>query len=454
MNNIEQKAELEARLLAPVLKTGKVYNAILVLLAAVILWGLYAWTQQLQRGLIVTGMRDQVFWGLYISTFVFFVSISLTGTFLSAVLRITGNHWQTPLNRLAEVITGSALIGAAVMIFADMGRPERALNLFMYGRIQSPLIWDVIAITSYLVGSLIYLYLPLIPDIAICRDKLSNAVSPFRQKLYQILALGWRNTPGQKEKLEKVINIMAVLIIPVAISVHSVTAWIFAMSMRPGWDSTILAPYFVISAFLSGVGMVIIVMTIFRKAFHLEKYITKEHYSKLGWLFLALTLVYTYFSFSEILPGAFKLEGQEKELLNLLFNGPQATLFWSSIVGGILIPVVLSIWSKTRNVAGLTTAAILSVTAMWIKKSFLLVVPTLQVSLMPFPQGVYVPTWQEWSITLAAAAAFALVIGLFFRFFPAISIWEITETWDRPALEHSGVGAPLIPLIDKSKGGA
>ncbi|MHB1125692.1 MAG: NrfD/PsrC family molybdoenzyme membrane anchor subunit [Bacillota bacterium] len=452
MNNVEQRAELEARLLAPVIKTGKGYNAILFLLAAVVLWGIFAWIQQLQKGLIVTGLRDQVFWGLYISTFIFFVSISLTGTFLSAVLRITGNHWQTPVNRLAEVITGAALLAAGVMIVADMGRPERLLNVFIYGNIQSPLIWDVIAICSYLTGSLIYLYLPLIPDIAICRDKLGEVVSPFRRKLYQLLALGWRNTPGQKAKLEKVINVMAVLIIPVAVSVHSVTAWIYAMTMRPGWESAILAPYFVISAFLSGVGMVIMAMTIYRKAFRLEKYITMVQYSKLGWLFLALTFIYAYFSFAEILPGGYKLEGHEMELLNLLFNGQQSTLFWSSIVGGILIPVAIVLWPKTRNITGLTIAAMFSVTAMWIKKSFLLVVPTLQIPLMPFPFGQYNPTWQEWSITLAAVAGFALVIGLFFRFFPVVSIWEIADMWKEPSHEQSG--APLLPRLDKSKGGA
>lgn len=429
MGKVGRKVKAEDPLLAPLLHPGWGYNLAIVIMAGLVAWGIYAWVVQLQKGLVITGMRDQVFWGLYISTFIFFVSISLTGTFLSAVLRVTGNTWQLPVARLAEVITDAALLGAAAMIVVDMGRPERLLNVFVYGRMQSPLIWDVIAITSYLVGSLIYLYLPLIPDIALCRDRLGQVVSPARRQLYNLLALGWKDTPAQRERLEKAISAMTVTIIPVAVSVHSVTAWIYAMTVRPGWNSTILAPYFVASAFLSGVAMVIIFMSVYRRAFHLENYITPLQYSKLGWLLLGLTLAYAYFSFAELLPGAYKLEEHEAGLLSLLFTGGQAMLFWFSIFGGIVIPVALICWPKTRNVAGLTIASLLVIVTMWIKKSYLLVVPTLQVPLMPFfTLGQYRPTLAEWAITVAGIAGFVLVVLLFFRFFPVIAIWEVTET--------------------------
>ncbi|KKM12229.1 hypothetical protein SY88_04595 [Clostridiales bacterium PH28_bin88] len=446
---------MEAILLAPLVKPRPGYRLTMAVLALIVAWGLYAWAGQARHGLVVTGMRDQVFWGLYIATFVFFVSASLTGTLLSAILRITGYKWQVPITRLAEVITGGALLGAAAMIVADMGRPERLFNVFVYGRIQSPLIWDVIAISTYLTGSLIYLYLPMIPDMAICRDRLGNSVSPFRQKLYSILALGWQNTAEQKKRLEKVMNVMAVVIIPAAVSVHSVTAWIYAMTFRPGWNTTILAPYFVVSAFVSGVAIIIMTMTFYRKMFHLEKYITREQYNKLGWLLLALTMVYAYFSFGELLPGGYKLEGHERELLNLLFSGQQAPLFWFSIFGGIVVPVLLISWPKTRTVAGLTVAAILVTVAMWIKKSYLLVVPTLQVPLMPFYDlGRYQPTWAEWSITLAGIAGFLLLVTAFFRFFPAVAVWEVAEEWGRAGIENSGSRPAPAAQLSKLKGGA
>ncbi len=424
----ERRAEMEAILLAPLVKPSRFYDLGILIMAMFIMWGLYAWSEQLRHGLIVTGMRDQVFWGLYISNVVFFVSLSLTGTFLSAVLRITGNHWQAPVTRLAEVVTGAALLMAATMILVDMGRPERVFYVFIHGRLQSPLIWDVMAVTSYLVGSIIYLYLPMIPDIAICRDRLSPSVSPLRRKVYDILALGWQDSAKQQERLNKLISIMTVLIIPVAVSVHSVTAWIFAMTFRPGWDVTILAPYFVASAFFSGVAAIIIAMTVYRKVFKLEKYITWEHYRKLGWLLLALLLVYAYFSFAELLPGAYKLATHERELLNLLLTGQQAFLFWVSLLGSIVVPAVLICWRRTRTVAGLTVASVLITVTLWIKKSYLLIVPTLQVSLMPFDApGRYHPTWVEWSLSLAAIAGFMLMVALFFRFFPVIAIWETSR---------------------------
>lgn len=453
MHRAESRAELEASLLAPLVKPQLGYTAAVGFLVGIVIWGIYAWVTQLQYGLVVTGMRDQVFWGLYISTFVFFVSVSLTGTLISAVLRLSGYKWQVPITRLAEVITGVALLGAAAMIVADMGRPERLLNVFIYGRLQSPLIWDVAAITTYLVGSLIYLYLPLIPDLALCRDRLGNAVPGYQRRLYSFLALGWQDTPAQRKKLEKAMGIMAVTIIPVAVSVHSVTAWIYAMTFRPGWDNAILAPYFVVSAFLSGVAMVILLMTAFRKAFRLERYLTQEHYAKLGWLLLALTLVYAYFSFAELLPGGYKLEGHEQELLTLLFTGQQAGLFWFSILGGMVLPVLLTCWRRTRTVAGLNVAALLVIVSLWIKKSFLLVVPTLQVPLMPFPPGVYQPTWTEWSITIAGLAGFVLAVMVVFRFIPLLPVWEMVEEGEKQAARSVG-RLEMTGRMAKVKGGA
>jgi len=441
VNSADRIAELEIKVLKPLVKPGFGYNLVLVILALIVAIGVFFWFGQLRQGLVVTGLQNQVFWGLYITTFVYFIGISLAGTLVSAVLRLTGQHWQTPITRIAEIITGAALIGAAMMILVDMGRPERLLNVFIYGRIQSPLIWDVIALNTYLFGSLLYLYIPMIPDLAMCRDRLGESISPIRHKIYSILALGWQNTQEQKESLEKAINVMSVVIIPAGIAVHSVTAWLFGMTLRYGWDNSILAPYFVTSAFFSGIAMVIVAMSIYRKAFGLEKYITQEVFVKLGWLLLTMAIVYSYFNFSELLTEAYKLKGSEQAFLSQLFNGKFSGYFWLFFLANILIPIFLISWSKTRNITGITIAGVLIIVGVWFKR-YIFVIPTLSFPMTPtyYNAAAYSPNLAEWAITLIGLAGFALLIGLFFRVVPAIPVWEVVHDWEKsttPVTDHS-----------------
>ena len=450
MSNNERRTELENIALKPLLKPGFGYNVVLAFLVILVAVGVVSYIGQLKHGLSVTGMQNHVFWGLYITTFVYFIGISLAGTLVSAVLRLSGQHWQAPISRVAEVITGSALIGALLMVVIDMGRPERLLNIFIYGRIESPLVWDVIAVNTYLFGSLLYLYIPMIPDLALCRDRLAKSIFPIRHKVYSILALNWQNTPEQKERMEKVINIMSVVIIPAGITVHSVTAWIFGMTLRSGWDTTILAPYFVASAFFSGVAMVIVAMAIYRKAFGLEKYFTVELFTKLGWLLITLGIVYGYFNFSELLTESYKVKGHELEFLSMFFTGRFAVYFWLFFLSNVLIPVLLMSWSKTRNITGITIAGLLVIIGVWFKR-YIFIIPTLSMPNTPtyYDVAPYIPSLQEWSITMIGLAGFALLIALFFRFFPAIPVWEITEKWDRDSAHISSINS-----LRKLKGGA
>lgn len=452
MTKNERISELENKALEPLVKPGLGYNLVLTVLAAIVLVGVFSYVGQLRQGLGVTGMQNQVFWGLYITTFVYFIGISLAGTLVSAVLRLSGQHWQAPITRIAEVITGSALIGALLMIIIDLGRPERLLNVFIYGRIQSPLLWDVIAVNTYLFGSLLYLYVPMIPDLALCRDRLGKTVSPIRHKIYSILALNWQNTPEQKNRLESVIKIMSVVIIPAGIAVHSVTAWIFGMTLRHGWDTTILAPYFVVSAFFSGVAMVIVATAIYRKAFGLEKYFTAEHFKKLGWLLIAMGLVYGYFNFAELLTEGYKLKGHEKDFLSMFFTGQFAPYFWLFFLTNILIPIFLVSWSKTRNITGITVAGLIVVIGVWFKR-YIFVIPTLSFPNTPtyYNFASYSPTLQEISITMIGLAGFALIIALFFRFFPAVPVWEIADDLDSHGTEISNISSFRV---GKLKGGA
>jgi molybdopterin-containing oxidoreductase family membrane subunit len=415
---------LENRVLGPLTSTSRGYQRMVLILFAVFAWGLYAWVTQVKFGLAVTGMRDVVIWGLYLVNFVFFIGISHAGTLISAILRVTHAGWRTPVTRMAEVITVVALMTGAVMPLIDLGRPDRVLNLFAFGRFQSPLIWDVIAITTYLTGSLLYLYLPMIPDLALMRDRLRPGTSDLKRRLYTFLAVGWKNTPEQRRRLEKAIGIMAIVIIPIAVSVHTVVSWVFAMTLRPGWDSTVFGPYFVVGAIFSGIASIVIVMVIFRKIYHFEEYLTEKHFRYLGYLLLGLLAMYLYFTVAEYLTVGYKMEPEEKHLLSLLMLGGNALWFWSFVVGGLLVPGVLLVWRRT--IPMIVAASILVNVGMWVKR-FVIIIPSLQVPLMPFEFGSYAPTWVEWSVTAGAFAGFVLAFALFAKVFPLISIWEVAE---------------------------
>lgn len=447
---------LQADTMRPLMQTGRLYYAFIGFLLIVIGWGMFAYTRQLSDGLAVTGMRDKVSWGLYITNFVFFIGISHAGTLISAILRLTHAEWRRPITRMAEVITVVALLTGALFPIFDLGRPDRIPNLIMHGRLSSPIIWDFISISTYLTGSIIYLYLPMIPDLAICRDRLKGSTHRFRAALYRTLAIGWKNTAEQRRRLDIALAVMMILIIPIAISVHTVVSWIFAMTMRSGWNSTIFGPYFVVGAIFSGVAAIITVMWIFRKAFHLEEYITATHFKYLGFLLLALDLIYAYFTLAEYLTTGYKLETGDKALLEELMTGRYASFFWAFVVGGMLIPALLIAFPKTRTPNWIFFASILVNIGMWLKR-WVIVVPSMALPLMPYEWGTYWPTWVEISVSMAALAWFALLFALFAKFFPIISMWEVEEALE-PVPESAPVmsGGPslgLPPLPAMSPGG-
>jgi len=419
-----ERERLEATVLAPILRPSRLYDLGLILLGLITLWGVYAWSVQLRQGLVITGMRDQVPWGLYIGNLVFFIGISYGGTLVSAVLRVTKAEWRRPITRIAEAISVAALVVGGVQIVFDLGRPERFLNLFLYGRLQSPLIWDVVAISMYFVACVIYFALPLLPDVALLRDRLAGTVPAWQRWFYTFLAAQWTGTPEQRERLARAMNILAVLIIPLAVSVHTVLAWVFSMTLRPGWNSTAFGPYFVAGAVFSGIAAVVLAMGFFRRLFHLEEYLTAKHFRYVGYLLLTLNLVYIYFTFGEYLTMMYKLAGEEKELLQALFTGRDSPLFWSFVFGGLIMPALLVALPWTRTILGIQVASALVLAGMWLKR-FLIVVPSLQVPLMPLEFGRYVPTWVEWSIMLGSVSAFLLLYGIIGRLFPLISIWEM-----------------------------
>jgi molybdopterin-containing oxidoreductase family membrane subunit len=422
----QYRDRLEEVTLRPGLKTSRRYWVVVALLIAVIGWGAYAYSVQLDNGLAVTGMRDRISWGLYISMFVFFIGISHAGTLISAILRVAHAQWRAPITRIAEFITVVALVCGTVFVVVDMGRPDRLLNILFHGRWQSPILWDVLAIATYLTASVIYLYLPMIPDLALFRDRLSRRVATWKVRFYELLSLRWRDSNTQKAYLAKAIGVMMILIIPIAVSVHTVVSWIFGMTLRVGWNSTIFGLFFVAGAIFSGIATLIVVMAILRRVYHLEEYITEKHFVNLGYLLAAFTLIMIYINASEYLTTGFKLEEGEEFLFRQLFLGQFAGMYWFYFLGGLVVPGLLILYRRTRTIAGVVVAAVLVDIAMFTERYFI-VVSSLRVPLMPYEPFDYIPTWVEISVAAGGISLFMLLIALFVKVFPIIAVWEVLE---------------------------
>jgi Ni/Fe-hydrogenase subunit HybB-like protein len=420
MNNSQILDEDEV-LFKPIYHSGKGFYILGAALLVVLLFGVVMYLRQLIFGLGETGMNQPVTWGFYIISFVFFIGISHAGTLISAILRLSKAEWRRPITRMAEVITGIVLVIGGIHPIIDLGRPDRIMHIFERGRLQSPLLWDLTSITAYFTASTIYLYLPLIPDIALLRDRGGRF-----HKLYKILAWGYAGNEKQKHVLEKAISILMVMVIPIAISVHTVISWIFSMTLQPGWHSTIFGPYFVVGAIFSGIAALMIVMIVFRKAYHFEDYLKEIHFNYLGTLLLVMSLLWFYFTFAEYLTTFYGHEPVEMRVFLYKFVGGYAPYFWLMIVCNFIIPLIFLTNKKMKTISGLLIASIAVTIGMWLER-LIVVVPSLANPRLPFPTGIYIPTLTEISLFAAAAAAFVLGFMAFSKLFPLISIWEIKE---------------------------
>jgi molybdopterin-containing oxidoreductase family membrane subunit len=404
-------------------KKGRIWVVFLLIICGIGIWG---YARQLSQGLVVTSMRDYASWGIYISNFVYFVAISLVGSLITAVLRISNVHWSTPLTRIAEIIAVSAIVLASLIIVVDMGRPERFYNLFLHGRMQSPIIWDVVVITTYFFISALLLYLPLLPDFQIMLSPKKS--SGWIRKVYSYMGSFWKNTPEQIKISNRSIDILVITIIPVAFAIHTVTSWLFATTYRPGWDSTNFGAYFISGAFLVGAGAVLVAMYVFRNAYKLEKYITELHFDRMGKIVVLLALIYLYFNINEYLTPAFKMVKAEKAHLVGLFAGEYSRAFYFALATTMFIPILILVTKKGRRPLPAAIAGGIVVVGSWFKR-YLIVTPTMLHPFLPMadvPDSYrhYFPSWEEWAIAMGSLAGMLLIVTFFARFFPIIPIQE------------------------------
>jgi Ni/Fe-hydrogenase subunit HybB-like protein len=407
-------------------RAGVIWTISLIVICVI---GFGAYIHQLQSGLEITAMRDYASWGIYISNFVFFVAISLVGSLITAIFRLTNVQWRTPLTRISEIIAVAAIIFASLAIIVDMGRPDRFYNLFFFARLQSPIMWDVIVITTYLTLSVLFLYFPLLPDLPILIENRSGG--KVGQWWYKFLGSFWKGTHLQIRMSKRAVKIISIMIIPIALSIHTVTSWLFATTYRPGWDSTNFGAYFVSGAFLVGAGGVVVAMYIFRRQYKLEKYITDKHFDNMGKVLVMLALLYLYFNVNEYLVPAFKMKKAEEHHLMSLFTGEFSLMFWSVIILGMIVPVIVLLFPQGRKPKTMFVMGIFVVVGAWFKR-FLIVAPTLLSPFLPMydvPENYkgYSPTWEEWAITISTLAGALLIITFFVRYFPIIPIQETIE---------------------------
>lgn len=390
----------------------------------------YAYFIQLRDGLGVTAMHDYTSWGAYIANFVFFVATSLIGMLISAVLGLVGIKWITPVARIAEIVAVAFAMWAGLVIVIDMGRPDRLLNVFIHGRFQSPILWDVTVVSTYVMISLLLLIIPMIPDMAILRKSMTT-LPKWQQKLYHFLSFGWAGTDEQYEIMQRAVRTLLILIVPVALAIHTVTSWLFAATLRPGWDSTIFGPYFVTGAFVSGVAAVIIAMYFFRNNYRLRVYLNDNIFNNMSKLLVLVALVYLYFNINEFLVPAYKMRTMEGAHIHELFVGKYAVLFWLTQLLGLIFPIVILLFKNARKPLPAMVISIFVILGAWFKR-YIIVVPTQQhphfpIQNVPETFHTYVPTGIEITLTIFPIVGALIIITIFAKLFPVISISETAE---------------------------
>jgi len=395
---------------------------------------------QIRWGLGVAGYRPPVMWGVYITTFVFWVGIAHSGTLISAILYLFRSAWRTAVYRTAEAMTVFAVMTAGLFPLIHVGRLWYAYWLIPYPNqrglwvnFKSPLIWDVFAVSTYFTVSTLFLILGLVPDIAAIRDKATG----WRKKLYRITALGWRGTDQQWRHYTKAYLYMAALATPLVLSVHSVVSWDFAMSIVPGWHATIFAPYFVAGAIYSGVAMVITLIVPLRKVFKLERYITVLHFENLSKLLLLTGSIVGYAYGMEYFMAWYSANPFERASFWNRAFGDYWWATWTMILCNGVLPLLLWFPKVRKSIPALFVMSLFVNLGMWFER-FVIIVVSLSHEYEPWAMDHYTPSWVDWTILAGSFAWFFMWFLLFAKNFPTVSITEVKEIIPMPRRRKEG----------------
>ncbi len=412
------------------------------LAVAAMLVGASAWAFQIYWGLGNAGYVPPVMWGVYIITFVFWVGIGHAGTLISAILYLFRAGFRTTIYRASEAMTVFAVMTAGLFPIIHIGRPWKFFWLIPYPnwrllfpQFKSPLLWDVFAISTYLTISTTFLYLGLIPDFAVIRDRETN---PVRKRIYAMLSLGWKNTDREWRHFAKMYMFLAAFSTPLVLSVHSVVSFDFAMALTPGWHTTIFPPYFVGGAIFSGFAMVWTILIPIRKWWHLEHYVTLNHLDATAKVVL----------FTSLMVGS----GYMSEFFIAWFSGvaPEQEYFWNRVFGqwwwsawilllcNMIFPLSLFSQKLRRNPTWLFILSIIINIGMWYER-FVIVVPSLSHEFEPWQWTSYMPSWIDMCFLLGSFGWFFMWFLLFIKQMPVIAIAEVKEIVP-PKMRHDHGG--------------
>ncbi len=383
----------------------------------------------LLKGVGIWGINIPVGWGFAIINLVWWIGIGHAGTLISAILLLLNQEWRTSINRFAEAMTLFAVACAALFPLFHTGRPWLAAywllpypnTMGIWPQFRSPLIWDVFAISTYATVSLLFWLMGLVPDLATLRDK---AAHPALKKAYGILALGWRGSARHWWRYEKAYLLMAGLATPLVLSVHSVISFDFAIGIIPGWHATIFPPYFVAGAIYAGFAMVITLAIPLRAMYGLQDFITMKHLDNMAKVMLVTGLIVFYGYNMEVFFGWYSANEFEQYMIQNRMTGPYAPAYWALIVCNGLVPQLL--WSRKvrHSIPALFAVAMVVNVGMWLER-FIIVVTSLHRDFVPSSWGMYYPTFWDWATFIGTLGMFVMLMFLFVRVLPMISIFEM-----------------------------
>ena len=411
------------KLLRPIKHTSREFYPWILLLAVVSVSAVYAYTVQLTRGLGVTGLNDVTIWGVYIVNFIFFIGISHAGIAISAAVRLLKSDLYKPIARIAELLTIVSLAMAGLSIVIDLGRPDRSFLLitrYLLRFKESPLIWDITAVGTYLTLSSTYLYLTLRHDFKIASER----VEGWKKKLFELLIPLYQ--PDEHSTISRLSFWLSVTILPVMVMVHTTVAWIFALlGSRPLWFTAFAGPYYIIAAVASGIGSVVVIAAIMRKIYHWEDILEPMIFKGLANVSMFTTLIYIYMMLAEQIGALYA--GPEAEFLvsyEWIF-GSFSNIFWGMTTVGLLIPFLYLLWQAFKpgyvNIDGSAVMCFILVIAFWFKR-YMIIVPTLSLGVQKV--GLYSPTWVELAILFGAFAVPILLYSILSKIVPLIELGD------------------------------
>jgi Ni/Fe-hydrogenase subunit HybB-like protein len=403
-------------------------------------------TYLIAKGIGLWGLNNSVGWAFDITNFVFWIGIGHAGTLISAILLLFRQQWRTSINRSAEAMTIFAVMCAGLFPAIHMGRPWDAFFIFPYFpnqrgplwvNFRSPLVWDVVAISTYFTISLFFWFLGMVPDLATLRDRVTGKI---KKLIFGVLSLGWNGSYRTWARYEMVSLILAGLATPLVLSVHSIVSMDFATSLVPGWHTTIFPPYFVAGAIYSGFGMVLTLLIITRQTMHLERYITIRHLDKMAKVTMLTGMIVSYAYATEFFSAWYTGNLYERYHFINRATGPYAWCFYLMVLCNVITPQLLW-WKKARtSVAILFVLSIMVNIGMWFER-FVIIVVSLHRAFLPSGWGMFYPTRVDVGILVGSFGLFFTLFLLFIRFLPMIAMWEIKSV----VATGAHIAAPIRP---------